>query len=125
MKHLSVTPSQRRPHSGVEYSQSAVLTRIACLLPLLAWTGITFAQEADPTLEEVIVTATLLNAGTAPVSATVLTEQIQSRRGAAHLEDMITLAPNVAASSGASRSRFFRFAALVSAASSSSQSIPR
>ena len=71
------------------------------------------------------MTATLLNAGTAPVSATVLTEQIQSRRGAAHLEDMITLAPNVAASSGASRSRFFRFAALVSAASSSSRSIPR
>ena len=108
MKHLSVTPSQRRPHSGVEDSQSAVLTRIACLLPLLAWTGITFAQEADPTLEEVTVTATLLNAGTAPVSATVLTEQIQSHRGAAHLEDMITLAPNVAASSGASRSRFFQ-----------------
>ena len=54
------------------------------------------------------MTATLLNAGTAPVSATVLTEQIQSRRGAAHLEDVITLAPNVAASSGASRSRFFQ-----------------
>ena len=108
MKHPSVTPSQRRPHSRVGDSQSAVLTRIACLLPLLAWTGITFAQEADPTLEEVIVTATLLNAGTAPVSATILTEQIQSRRGAAHLEDVITLAPNVAASAGASRSRFFQ-----------------
>ena len=79
-----------------------MLTRIACLLPLLAWNGITFAQEADSTLEEVIVTAALLNAGTAPVSATILTEQIQSRRGAAHLEDVITLAPNVTASSGAS-----------------------
>ena len=54
MKHLSVTPSQRRPHYRVEDSQSAVLTRIACLLPLLAWTGITFAQEADPTLEEAV-----------------------------------------------------------------------
>ena len=94
-------------------------------MPLLTWTGNASAQEADSTLEEVIVTATLLKAGTPPVSATVLTEQIQSRRGAAHLEDVITLAPNVAASSGASRSRFFRFAVLVSAVSLSSRSIPR
>ena len=75
---------------------------------LLTCAGIAFAQEADTALEEVTVTATLLTAGTAPVSATVLTEHTQSRRGAAHLEDVITLAPNVAASSGASRSRFFQ-----------------
>ena len=49
-----------------------------------------------------------MTAGTAPLSATVLTEHTQSRRGAAHFEDVITLAPNVAASSGASRSRFFQ-----------------
>jgi len=107
VNHLLVTPSQRRPHRWGG-GQSALLRGIACLLPLLAWTGIAFAQEADSTLEEVIVTATLLNAGIAPVSATILTEQTQSRRGAAHLEDVITLAPNVAASSGASRSRFFQ-----------------
>ncbi|MBR9796121.1 MAG: Plug domain-containing protein, partial [Gammaproteobacteria bacterium] len=75
---------------------------------LLTCAGIAFAQEADTALEEVTVTATLLTAGTAPLSATVLTEHTQSRRGAAHLEDVITLAPNVAASSGASRSRFFQ-----------------
>ena len=107
MNHLSVTPSQRRPHPRGA-GQSALLKGIACLLPLSTWTGNAFAQEANTALEEVTVRATLLNAGVAPVSATVLTEHIQSRRGAAHLEDVITLAPNVAASSGASRSRFFQ-----------------
>ena len=107
MNHLLVTPSQRRPHPWGS-GQAALLRGITCLLPLLAWTGIAFAQAADSTLEEVAVTATLHNAGIAPVSATILTEQIQSRRGAAHLEDVITLAPNVTASSGASRSRFFQ-----------------
>ncbi len=107
MNHLSMTASQRRtrPWGG---SQPALLEGIACLLTLFTWTGIAFAQEANTALEEVIVTATLLNDDVAPVSATVLTEHIQSRRGAAHLEDVITLAPNVAASSGASRSRFFQ-----------------
>jgi outer membrane receptor protein involved in Fe transport len=107
VNHLSVTPSQRRPHPRGA-GQSALLKGIACLLPLSTWTGNAFAQEANTALEEVTVRATLLNAGVAPVSATVLTEHIQSRRGAAHLEDVITLAPNVAASSGASRSRFFQ-----------------
>ena len=107
MNHLFMTPSQRRtrPRGG---GQPVLLEGIACLLTLFTWTGIAFAQEANTALEEVTVTATLLNAGVPPVSATVLTEHIQSRRGAAHLEDVITLAPNVAASSGASRSRFFQ-----------------
>jgi len=107
VKQFSVTSLNRRPHLPVGGDPSALLTRIAWLL-LFAWPGTAFAQESDTALEEVTVTATLLNAGTAPVSATLLTEQIQSRRGAAHLEDVITLAPNVAASSGASRSRFFQ-----------------
>jgi outer membrane receptor protein involved in Fe transport len=102
-----MTPSQgrTRPWGG---GQPALPEGIACLLTLFTWTGIAFAQEANTALEEVTVTATLLNTGVAPVSATLLTEHIQSRRGAAHLEDVITLAPNVAASSGASRSRFFQ-----------------
>ena len=107
MKQFSVTSPQSGLHLPVAGGQPALLTQIAWLL-LFAWSGAAFAQESDMALEEVTVTATLLNARTAPVSATVLTEQIQSRRGAAHLEDVITLAPNVAASSGASRSRFFQ-----------------
>ena len=107
MKQLSVTSPQSGLHLPVAGGQPALLTHIAWLL-LFAWSGAAFAQESDTALEEVTVTATLLKAGTPPVSATVLTEQIQSRRGAAHLEDVITLAPNVAASSGASRSRFFQ-----------------
>lgn len=107
MKQFSVTSSQSGLRLLGAGGQPALLTHIAWLL-LFAWSGAAFAQESDTALEEVTVTATLLNAGTSPVSATVLTEQIQSRRGAAHLEDVITLAPNVAASSGASRSRFFQ-----------------
>ena len=72
MKHLSVSPSQRRPHLPIGSGQSALLTRIAWLL-LFAWSGAAFGQEADTALEEITVTATLLSAGTAPVSATVLT----------------------------------------------------
>ena len=105
MNHLSLTPPARHP---IGSNRSALLSGIACALPLLTCAGIAFAQEADTALEEVTVTATLLTAGTAPLSATVLTEHTQSRRGAAHFEDVITLAPNVAASSGASRSRFFQ-----------------
>ena len=105
MNHLSLTLPARHP---IGSNRSALLSGIACALPLLTCAGIAFAQEADTALEEVTVTATLLTAGTAPLSATVLTEHTQSRRGAAHFEDVITLAPNVAASSGASRSRFFQ-----------------
>ena len=105
MNHLSLTPPARHP---IGSNRSALLSGIACALPLLTCAGIAFAQEADTALEEVTVTATLLTAGTAPLSATVLTEHTQSRRGSAHFEDVITLAPNVAASSGASRSRFFQ-----------------
>ncbi len=108
MNRLSLTPPARHPHATIGSNRSALLSGIACVMPLFTCAGIAFAQEADTALEEVTVTATLLTAGTAPVSATVLTEHTQSRRGAAHLEDVITLAPNVAASSGASRSRFFQ-----------------
>ena len=59
-------------------------------------------------LEEVIVTATLLKETSAPVSASVLTDKLQRQRGAAHLQDVITLAPNVSSSAGASRNRFFQ-----------------
>jgi len=59
-------------------------------------------------LEEIIVTATLLQETSAPVSASVLSDQRQRQRGAAHLQDVITLAPNVSSSAGASRNRFFQ-----------------
>ena len=108
MNHLSLTPPARHPHATIGSNRSALLSGIAFVMLLLTCAGIAFAQEADTALEEVTVTATLLTAGTAPLSATVLTEHTQSRRGAAHFEDVITLAPNVAASSGASRSRFFQ-----------------
>ena len=108
MNHVSVTPPAPRPQAPIGSNRSARISGIACVLPLLTCAGIALAQEADMALEEVTVTATLFTTGTAPLSASVLTEHTQSRRGAAHLEDLITLAPNVATSSGASRSRFFQ-----------------
>jgi outer membrane receptor protein involved in Fe transport len=59
-------------------------------------------------LEEVTVTATLLTEASPALSATVLAEQHMQQRGAVHLENMISLAPNIASSSGASRNRFFQ-----------------
>ena len=82
--------------------------RVFILLALGSQAGLPLAQESPSALEEVTVTATLLQEATTPVSATVFSEQLQRRRGAAHLEDVITLAPNVTHSSGASRSRFFQ-----------------
>ena len=82
--------------------------RVFILLALGSQAGPALAQESPSALEEVTVTATLLQEATTPVSATVFSERLQRRRGAAHLEDVITLAPNVTHSSGASRSRFFQ-----------------
>ena len=62
------------------------------------------------TLEEVIVTAELLesNALSLPNSVTVIdTAQIE-QRNAQHLEDLIALAPNVNFTTGASRGRFIQ-----------------
>jgi iron complex outermembrane recepter protein len=103
------SPPPTRPH---QYADTVTPARAAAVLALMLLSGAYMApvasQEAFTLLEEVTVTATLLEALGSPVSATVLTERDQRQRGAAHLEDMITLAPNVASSSGASRNRFFQ-----------------
>lgn len=81
--------------------------RVALAL-LICLPSLANAQEDIALLEEVRVTATLLNEARSPVSATIFTERVQRQRGAAHLEDVISIAPNVAQSSGASRNRFFQ-----------------
>ncbi len=64
---------------------------------------------ADETqLEEVVITATLMDSDVSRLSATTLTESDMTARGAAHFEDLLTLVPNISASSGASRQRFFQ-----------------
>ena len=99
------------PHAAPPISVPATTglwLRVLILLALGSQAGLALAQESPSALEEVTVTATLLQEATTPVSATVFSERLQRRRGAAHLEDVITLAPNVTHSSGASRSRFFQ-----------------
>ena len=59
-------------------------------------------------LEEVIITATLMDSDISRISATTLTDKDVEARGAAHFEDLLTLVPNISASSGASRQRFFQ-----------------
>ncbi len=64
---------------------------------------------ADETqLEEIVITATLMDSDVSRLSATTLTESDMTARGAAHFEDLLTLVPNISASSGASRQRFFQ-----------------
>ena len=108
MEHHVFTALQHFSQSSSFRASTLLFKRVACWWLLITPAGFVCAQEGRWVLEEVTVTATLLDSVTAPISATVLTEQSQSRRGAAHLEDVITLAPNVTASSGASRSRFFQ-----------------
>ena len=59
-------------------------------------------------LEEIIITATLMDSDVSRISATTLTSTDVNARGAAHFEDLLTLVPNISASSGASRQRFFQ-----------------
>ena len=78
------------------------------ILFAVAFIGWTVAEGSNSALEEVTVTATLLAETSPALSAKVLAEQQMQRRGAVHLENIISLAPNVASSSGASRNRFFQ-----------------
>ena len=66
------------------------------------------ASANERELEEIIITATLMESDVSRVSATSLTERDVTARGAAHFEDLLTLVPNISASSGASRQRFFQ-----------------
>ena len=59
-------------------------------------------------LEEVTITATLMDSDVNRISATTLTDEDVEARGAAHFEDLLSLVPNISASSGASRQRFFQ-----------------
>ena len=98
--HTKLQPATRRVSiQGRKYSY------LFSFIGLLGWT---LAEGSTGALEEVTVTATLLTEASPALSATVLAEQHRQQRGAVHLENMISLAPNVASSSGASRNRFFQ-----------------
>ena len=59
-------------------------------------------------LEEILVTADLLDPSGERVSVTVINAEQIEQRAAIHLEDLLSAAPNITVASGASRGRFFQ-----------------
>lgn len=102
-RHTKPRPASHRTH--IVSCQRTLYSYLFGCVGLLGWT---IAEGSNNTLEEVTVTATLLNEASPALSATVLAEPQMQQRGAVHLENLISLAPNVASSSGASRNRFFQ-----------------
>ena len=70
----------------------------------------TATSDGTGQIEEITVTADFRpnDLQSIPASITVMTEEVITSRNAQHLEEMITLAPNVNFSSGSSRARFFQ-----------------
>ena len=70
------------------------------------------AQSTPETLalEEIVVTADFRDAGlmSSAASISVLSEALMEERGAQHIEDILSAAPNISWSTGASRSRFIQ-----------------
>jgi outer membrane receptor protein involved in Fe transport len=86
------------------YKRSYLAAAIALAAPLLPSTSLA------NTIEEVIVTADFRDANVMTIgsSVTVITEDAFARRNAKHLEDILTLAPNINFATGASRGRFIQ-----------------
>ena len=66
------------------------------------------AQPLERVIEEVVVTGTLMSSDAGRLSSTTIDASDVRSRGAAHFEDVLTAIPNVSASAGASRQRFFQ-----------------
>ena len=85
-------------------------SRAACAFPFLF---VTFAAiAADPSLDEVVVTAELRDRALrdSPASVTVLEAHTLELAGVQHFQDVLGLVPNLNWSAGTSRPRFFQIA---------------
>ena len=82
-------------------------TRLSAIVLLLSLSPAGMTQD-QPTIEEIVITATLMSSDRDRMSSDSLTAADLSRRAAIHFEDVLTALPNVAASAGASRQRFFQ-----------------
>lgn len=84
--------------------------KLAILLASSSFSSLPALADTQTPLEEVIVTAELLenNVYELPNSVSVIDEQAIADRTARHLEDVLNLAPNVNFSTGASRGRFIQ-----------------
>ena len=75
-------------------------------LVILTASHLTHAQESA--LEEVVITAALMAADGNRISTSSIGDNEKTLRAAVHFEDLLTIIPNVSASAGASRQRFFQ-----------------
>ena len=87
-------------------STSSFKHKFATALVILTAPNLTQAQESA--LEEVVITAALMASDGNRVSTSSLGNDEQTLRAAVHFEDLLTAIPNVSASAGASRQRFFQ-----------------
>ncbi len=81
--------------------------RATCAIPFLF---VTLAAAADPSLDEVVVTAQLRDRALRhlPASVTILEARTLELAGVQHFQDVLGLVPNLNFSSGTSRPRFFQ-----------------
>ena len=96
-----------------------------CATALVILTAPHLTQAQESALEEVVITAALMASDGNRVSTSSLGNAEKTLRAAVHFEDLLTAIPNVSASAGASRQRFFRFGALANAPNLSNPSIRR
>ena len=87
-------------------STSSLKHQFATALVILTAPHLTQAQESA--LEEVVITAALMASDGNRVSTSSLGNTEKILRAAVHFEDLLTVIPNVSASAGASRQRFFQ-----------------
>lgn len=99
-------PFFSRHHQRPHQNRSKKTLALGVSLLIAANLNVNTAAATD--LEEIVITAALMKNDINHLSATSLTEYDMRARGAAHLEDLLTLIPNISGSSGASRQRFFQ-----------------
>lgn len=91
-------------------NRKGVYASLLVLTPVIASVSVHAADEAVNVLEEVTVSAdfreTTLDDST--VSVTVTSEEEIEKRGAQHIENMLSTSTNVNAASGSSRARYFQ-----------------
>ena len=89
--------------------KKGIAFRLACLGACYLATHIEIVvAQPLPLVEEVTVTATLMEEVMPSISVSVLNGRDRAQRGGVHLDDLVTLLANVSSSSGASRSRFIQ-----------------
>jgi outer membrane receptor protein involved in Fe transport len=97
-------------NTSLSTSRLSALKRCTLAAALLTTVTANALEAADAVIPEVLVTADFRaqSLQTTSASLTVMTDEIIRARSAQHLEDILSLAPNVNFASGTSRARYFQ-----------------